>query len=110
MAQIFDPAIFDEAVFEAAAGGAWSSGELDTFWARFMEECGNMAEYLERTDPPRPTFSCTKAQLRGEFTALTAIMPATRATLKAAMTYTPAGYQDLLADHLLTENVSGYAH
>ena len=61
MAQIFDPAIFDEAVFEAAAGGAWSSGELDTFWARFMEECGNMAEYLERTDPPRPTFYCTKA-------------------------------------------------
>ena len=56
MAQIFDPAIFDEAVFEATAGGVWSSGELDTFWARFMEECGNMAEYLERTDPPRPTF------------------------------------------------------
>ena len=107
MVVIFDLAVFDQAVFEAAVAG-WTEGDLDVFHARFQEEVGSYAEWYEHATGPRPTFSCTKATLRTELTALNALMPTTRAALKAAMQYTPAGYQDILADHFLTENVSGY--
>ena len=103
---IFESSIFDGAIFDCAAG--WTSGQLDIFHARFMEEVGNYAEWYEHNIAPRPTFTCTKALLRAEWTILNALMPTTRATLKAALTLVPAAYQDMFVDHLLTENVSGY--
>lgn len=108
MAQVFDPAIFDQAVFEAAAAQSWTEADLTVFHARFMEEVGNYSEWYEHNVAPRLTFTCSKGQLRSQITDLNALMPASRATLKAAMSYVPAAYQDILADHFLIENASGY--
>lgn len=107
MTLIFDSTIFNQAIFDAAAA-SWTEGDLDVFNRRFMEEVGNYAEAYERATGPRPTFSCLKATLRTQLTSLNALMPTNRATLTAAMTNVPAAYKDILADHFLTENQSGY--
>lgn len=58
------------------------------------------AEVLERTTG-RPTFSCTKAQLRAEIATLNALLPTNKATLIANMVLIPSDYQDWVADALL---------
>ena len=86
---MFDRHIFDD-TFDIQINVQFIKGN-------FIDWIGLQAETFEQTQE-RPTFTCTKTQLKAEITTLNALKPCSNQTLIDAMTLIPDNCKSYLAN------------